>query len=321
MIYPWLQTQWQQLLNQYQQKRLPHALLIEGPAGLGKLALAENLAALVLCEQQGTAACGYCRGCVLHAATNHPDYFKLQPEEDAKNIKIEAIRELTNQLSQHSHQSGYQVAILQPAEKMNRAASNALLKTLEEPAGQVLIILVADQSSALPVTILSRCQRLLCSASQSVEAQAWLQRELSAEVQSIELLLQAADYAPLQALKLANLDYLNCRNHLLFQLTALKTGQLNVSKIVADWLKQDIALLLASLQLIVLDLIRLSLNVKQDYLANSDCPEDLLNLQRSGDLQQWIKFLNALQQLKSFSLAANNLNLQMLLENFLVKIA
>ncbi|HYF97788.1 MAG TPA: DNA polymerase III subunit delta' [Coxiellaceae bacterium] len=316
MIYPWLQTQWQHLLSQHQQQRLPHALLIEGPAGLGKLALAEDFAALVLCESNGQSACGVCRSCVLLSAGNHPDYFKLQLEEDAKNIKIEAVRELIANLEQHAHQGGYQVAILQAADKLNRAAANALLKTLEEPAGKVLIILVSDQSAALPATLLSRCQKIICRGCDSAETKLWLERNLTKPVASLDWLLQAVDYAPLKAAQLAEANYLLLRDQWLWQLVALKNQELSVLKVVADWTKQDSAILLTSLQLIGLDMLRLSLGVK--YEPHSEYSQNLMNLQARLGLAQCLYFLRSVQRTTELAKAANNLNWQMLLENLLL---
>jgi len=310
MIYPWLNSQWQLLLKQQQQKCLPHALLLEGPQGLGKLALAESLAELVLCEQSSDKACQYCRSCQLFAAANHPDYFKITPEEEGKAIKIEQIRELTAQLSQCSHGSGYQVAIIAPAHKMNRSAANALLKTLEEPSGKVLIILVSDQTSFLPATIISRCQRIPCGG-HPLEAEAWLKAKIS-NPDELALLLEASDYAPLRALDLAQLNYPALRAQLIDQLIALKKNQIDLLKVALDWSKQDIPLLLSTLQMIMLELIRLNLNHTEHNSAS------LRELQGLATNSEWLKFLEKLQQTTALCQAANNINVQMALEALLV---
>lgn len=318
MIYPWLQSQWQQLLNQHHQKRLPQALLIEGPAGMGKKALAESLAELVLCEKLSDKACGQCRACVLHACGNHPDYYSVEPEEEAKAIKIEQIRHLTAELSQHSHQGGYQVVIINPAEKMNKAAANALLKTLEEPAGKVLIILVSHQSSALPATITSRCQRIICLGLDLPESKKWLEEQLN-DKESADFLLRAASWAPLRALELSKINYVAVRDQLLAQLIGLKQNQVDLLKVSAEWSKLDMSIFLPSLQMIVMDLVRLSAHAEQNHLTNVDSLKTLLVLQSMGSVNQWLQLLESLQEATTLQAAANNINMQMLLESILVK--
>src|SRR5581483_3689892 len=90
----------------------------------------------------------------------HPDWIQVQPVDDSRQIRIEQVRDLAQELSLTSHQGGYKVGVLSPADVLNRFAANALLKTLEEPPPRTVLILVATQPSRLPATILSRCQRI-----------------------------------------------------------------------------------------------------------------------------------------------------------------
>jgi DNA polymerase-3 subunit delta' len=108
------------------------------------------------------------------ANNQHPDLARIVPIEDSKQLRIEQVRELAQELSLTSHQGGYKVGILSPAESMNRFAANALLKTLEEPPARTLLILVASQPSRLPATILSRCQKLKVRAPTRAESLEWL---------------------------------------------------------------------------------------------------------------------------------------------------
>src|SRR6185503_642307 len=105
----------------------------------------------------------------------HPDLTRIVPIEESKQLRIEQVRELGEELSLTSHQGGYKVGILSPADSMNRFAANALLKTLEEPPARTLLILVASQPSRLPATILSRCQKLKVRAPTRAESLEWLQ--------------------------------------------------------------------------------------------------------------------------------------------------
>jgi DNA polymerase-3 subunit delta' len=114
--------------------------------------------------------------CRRIANDQHPDLARVVPIEESKQLRIEQVRELAAELALTSHQGGYKVGILAPADSLNRFAANALLKTLEEPSARTLLILVATQPSRLPATILSRCQRLRVRAPARSEAIAWLQQ-------------------------------------------------------------------------------------------------------------------------------------------------
>src|SRR2546423_10129279 len=154
--------------------RLPEALLLHEAHGAGGDWLARWVARLVLCERAAGAPCGSCAGCRRVIAGQHPDLLMLQPTEDSQQIRIEQVRELAQELALTSHQGGYKVGILSPAEALNRFAANALLKTLEEPPARTLLVLVTTQPSRLPATVLSRCQRLRVRAPARAEAVAWL---------------------------------------------------------------------------------------------------------------------------------------------------
>lgn len=224
MVYSWQQTQWQQINQQISAKRLPHALFLQGNQGLGKADFALSLAHALLCKQSAAdhqavahqtadhQACGICASCKLLAANTHPDlyYLKPVPAENSKskkpvlNIRIETIRTLCRNLTQTSQYGGYRVAILEQADQLTLAAANSLLKTLEEPGRDVLIILTSARSHRLPVTIRSRCQLLrftLPSQSQSLE---WLNNNQATENRASEKqLIQALKHAfgsPLAAL-------------------------------------------------------------------------------------------------------------------------
>jgi DNA polymerase III subunit delta' len=154
--------------------RLPAALLIHEAPGAGGEWLATWVAQLVLCEKPAVAPCGACLACRRVAAHQHPDLMWVQPLEDSRQIRIEQVRELGAELALTSHAGGYKVAVITPADALNRFAANALLKTLEEPSGRTLLVLVATQPSRLPPTVLSRCQRLPVRPPARAEAVAWL---------------------------------------------------------------------------------------------------------------------------------------------------
>ena len=171
---PWTRAQREALGSAYVQGHLPHALMIHESPGSGGEWLALWCAQLVLCETHAAAPCGKCRACTRVAANQHPDLTWIAPEDNSRQLKIEQVRALGQELSLTSHGGGYKVAVLTPADLLNRFAANALLKTLEEPAPRTLLILVVTQPSRLPATILSRCQRIRVAAPLRAESLAWL---------------------------------------------------------------------------------------------------------------------------------------------------
>ena len=170
---PWLKDQMARLRAAHAAGRFPHALLIHEASGAGGEWLALWAAQLGLCREAG-APCGVCRECRRVAALAHPDLTLLGLIEESRQIRIEQVRELSADLALTSHGGGYKVAILSPADALNRFAANALLKTLEEPAPHTLLVLVVSQPSRLPATVLSRCQRLRIAAPTRNEALTWL---------------------------------------------------------------------------------------------------------------------------------------------------
>lgn len=175
--------------------RLPHAVLLVGPAGVGKTAFSEQLAALLLCESAGPdlAACGECQACRWLDAGNHPDFRRVAPEGDDEPeegatekavektkkkspgiIRIAQIRELEAFVFTGSHRNGNRVVLITEAELMPLAAANALLKILEEPPSSVYFILVSSKTKSLLPTIRSRCRVIPFGAPGAAAATAWL---------------------------------------------------------------------------------------------------------------------------------------------------
>ena len=159
MTPPWLSKEMAALGAAYEADRMPHALLIHEAPGAGGDWLASWIAKRVLQTDREL----------------HPDWINVRPSDESRQIRIEQVRELGQELALTSHQGGYKVGVVSPADLLNRFAANALLKTLEEPPQRTVLILVATQPSRLPATILSRCQRVRVSAPSRAEAVSWLE--------------------------------------------------------------------------------------------------------------------------------------------------
>ncbi|NKF23127.1 hypothetical protein [Solimonas marina] len=224
---PWQDALWLDLSALVLQKRLPHAMLMVGSAGVGKRWFARALVAFALCEQPSGYACGQCRSCVQLAAGSHPNAFVLstsgnlgmamtedsigeqslvhwQPDGDRKrrDISIEGARSLIGRFGVASHYGKARFALIDPADLLNASSANALLKTIEEPPPDTHLLLVSERPQALLPTLRSRCQRVRFPLPETAAAQAWMAAQDVRDDDALELALGA----PLRALALARED-------------------------------------------------------------------------------------------------------------------
>lgn len=172
---PWQTAVAGQLRNLLDQDRLPHALLLEGSPGTGRLGFANNFARMLLCEAPGESGpCGVCKSCTLNAGGAHSDFLEIAPEEPGKAIGIDAVRRAIRFVATTAALGDRKVLLVQPAEAMTVAAFNAFLKCLEEPAPGTFIVMVAPRGYPLPATIRSRCQRWDLPKPDHEQALTWL---------------------------------------------------------------------------------------------------------------------------------------------------
>ncbi|MFC5743440.1 DNA polymerase III subunit delta' [Dyella tabacisoli] len=239
---PWHAEHWARLQARRQRDAMPHALLLVGPAGLGKRDFLQRFVHGLLCLQpQDGEACGQCRSCLLLAAGTHPDYVSLsfglrKDGVQRSEIVVDQIRELSARLSMSSQFGGWQVVSIDPADAMNAAAANALLKTLEEPSQQTLLLLVADAPWRLPQTIRSRCQRIEFQLPSHAEALAWLQAE---GVKDAAAALDAAGGNPGLARAWGEQGALARRQEVRKDLAALAAGRGEAMEVVKRWLDNE----------------------------------------------------------------------------------
>ncbi|WP_126454920.1 DNA polymerase III subunit delta' [Sulfuriflexus mobilis] len=315
---PWQTDPWQSLQQRRRAGRMPHALLLSGPAGIGKYAFAQALARSLLCQSptEAGSACGHCKACELLAAGSHPDWMSIVPEEEGKAIKVDQVRSLAEFTALHAHYSGYKVIILQPAEHMNHAAANSLLKTLEEPSADTLLLLVSAQPQRLLATIRSRCQQLHFTAPAKGEALTWLRSQIANA--DVEHLLEMASGAPLTALKMADSGLDKVFDDSLKSIESLSSRQGDPLRVASDWQKQDGMQTLHWFSGWVTDMIRLASSPNPPHLDYGALRQRLQALAKRLELNALHRFLEQLNEARRL-LATSQVNPQLLFEELLVR--
>ena len=268
---PWHQDLWRRWQQRRVAGRLPHALLLAGPAGLGKGVFARRLARALLCDRPDAdgEACGQCRSCRLFRAGSHPDYSVVQPEEDGKIIKVDQIRALCAFLGYTAQYGGYKIALLEPADRLNVNAANSLLKTLEEPPGDGLLLLVTAQPARLPATVRSRCQKTGFDRPAAAVAVPWLAARV-ADGLAPAALLDIAGGAPLAALAQADGDRWRRRRELFECYAQALAGRMDPIRAAERWTQGDLTESLRWLIGWQTDLIRLKMSADPPRLTNPD---------------------------------------------------
>lgn len=284
-VSPQYNSSWALLVSYKKHFRIPSAILFSGLPSIGKNIFAKQFAKYILCEQVLDLPCESCRSCLFFDAGSHPDYTLLESDEGSRQIKIEQIRDLTHTLGQTSGFNAYQVALISKAEDMNKAAANALLKTLEEPQGRVVILLISDQPSLILPTVRSRCQHI-----------------------KLEVPLNALDGIQLQKLAL--------RDSLLVSLKEINADHLNPSKL-AETCLADIEEVIELLITVVMDIIKIKFYV-QAYINHQDKVTELSQLGRGFAIQHLFQLLTILFEARELLLSRSNVNLQLLMEKIFI---
>lgn len=331
-LLPWHRQPLTELLAR--RDKLPHALLIHGHQGIGKVEFAKALAQSLLCEapeaKEGVIACGKCSACGWFRDGNHPDYRELLPEnlveEDgsseaetladtdskdkkkSKEIKIDQVRGLADFMTLSTHRDGFRVLVVHPAETMNMAAANALLKTLEEPASRTVILLVTDQMARLMPTIRSRCQRVLLPAPEAKDALAWLTAN---GVVNPQAALAMAGGAPLDALGFAASDYQGERRTFV---AALADPAADYMATAQSFEKSDLNHVITWLQTWVSDVVLTKL--AGEVRHHVDDKKALAAIARQVQLPKLFRYETELRQARR--VISHPLNARLLLEQLLI---
>lgn len=271
-LLPWHVEVWKKTTARF--PNLGHAFLLHGKQGSGKQQFALQFSKWLLCQdKQSQGGCGHCSSCAWVQAGTHPQMKIIQPEWDEKKqsygaIKIDQIRQLNEFVQQTV--AGWRIIVIYPAEQLNIAASNALLKTLEEPGERVLLLMVSDAMLKLSATIRSRVQQIALDRMQSTEAMAYLETlSTSYSVQERQIALALAAEMPLKAQTILQSPWFAQREQFLHAWLALVQYKNQPMKFSVGWLKQlDFKSVMLMLRYILQDLVafKLQQTVKQSDL-------------------------------------------------------
>ena len=313
-LFSWTIGAAQRLMRDTQ--RLPHALLLAGPRGLGKAALATRLTQVLTCvrPQDGTVACGTCQGCLLFGAGNHPDIRWIEPPEDKKVIAIDQIRALGEFLQLRPHTARYKIVVISPADAMNIQAANSLLKLLEEPPADSLLLLVSSDPARLPATVRSRCQRVEFMIPARAEALSWLRAVEGFPADQAELLLDLAGGAPLRALTLQQEGFLAVQSELRADVEAIAAGKADPVACAARWKSRGAQRCLEWLETAVMGLVRA--RMAPGTLATSAAAQ-LQVAEKGLDLKKLFRFLDTVSGRRQ--ILAGTVDELLLLEDVLIR--
>lgn len=316
-------------------KRMAHAYLISGPAGVGKALVALRLAQVLNCESGGISPCLECRTCKRIERGNHPDVriagmatqtHGMKPEEAARqrDLKIDTVRDWQRDINLRPYEGQQRIFILHDAERLNESASNAILKTLEEPPPYATLILVANTSGDLLPTIVSRCQPLKLRLVPRVQITSALSEQLNVAAEDAELLAAWSNGRIGWALRmLNNPDELETRQTKLDELLSLATQPRSTT---FGWAEGYAKAYRGGEQLAVFEMLELWQSWWRDILLMSTgCTTQIVHVDRRPELSQAVsqyhlvdihafiaRLTSAAQQLRE------NVNPQLALENVLL---
>lgn len=317
-MFPWQINNWKNLTTSHQNNRLAHGLLFHGASGIGKNDFAIEFARWLICEQPlADKACGECKACQLIKAESNPDFLTLRPEEEGKAIKVDQVRGLIEKIALTSHGQNKRVIIISPADALNANASNSLLKTLEEPPANTILILISDKPSKLVATIRSRTQMIRFDLPTAEQSMQWLS---SHNVENAELVLKLSAGAPLAAKAMSDDNALQIRDQLFKNWQELASGNADALESAAMWIKDGFKIVnnlpLKWVSSWLMDIIRALQGGHIESMSNEDYAKTLQNLAGQVDLKSVYTLLDRLND--TIRLTDTSANQLMLVEGLLL---
>ena len=298
--------------------RLHHAYFFAGPEGVGKRTTAIALAKAVHCLQLDDDFCGQCVNCARIADGNHPDVRFVEPLAGKKEISIQQIRELERELNYRSFSGGRKIAVIDPATSMNLASQNALLKTLEEPPQDSLILLIAANAGALLPTVRSRCLRLPFAPLTRREVAGFLQAKLAMNTGDAEFLAALSMGSIGAAVNLDKDELIEKRRNWVDVLSSLKAGDHHAAMLAAEALsanRDDALKFLKWSESWYRDVLVHAVTDNAGALVNLDLLEQIRQQSVSNGAET---ALNAISRVADATAGIQrNLNRRMVLEKFL----
>lgn len=313
----WNQSRFQRVQDQFQQGSLPHAILLMGPEGIGRETFAESLAKWLLCLNRQQEACGECKSCFLFEAGHHPDYHLLDVEQDKTQISVGQVRELIVSMQESSHQGGWKVANIANVQAMNASSFNALLKTLEEPQDNTLLILQTSQLQGVPPTIRSRAQLLSLSVDDQKQVREWLTERQGHMTQALEAALNLFPQAPYKAEDFGvNGDTLKYAEFIV-QMTDLVEGKQSPVQMAQFW-HEELADVAFWMQLMVRDVLFIQQAGEQADLLFAQQKQQLVMLAKAINGQGWMMLLEKINELQRLIKQKSPVNLMASWQSLLI---
>ncbi|MFK8011013.1 MAG: DNA polymerase III subunit delta' [Marinicellaceae bacterium] len=236
--YPWLKEHLERWLKLKLSNQLPHAVLLSGNNGLAKRQLAQEMAHIAVCEKlSNKGVCHHCKGCLLFKSGNHTDIKTITAEKEV--IKIDQIRKLSKDVVLSSSRNQHRIMVIENAEKMNKSSANALLKTLEEPPENVVIILTSSEIGQLLPTIKSRCFKITIHSLDHGQISRYLNDCGLDNKKDIERAILLSNNAPLMAVNILKNNTLEHVKDMLLDLNYLTKKQKTVVEVTQKWIKNE----------------------------------------------------------------------------------
>jgi len=306
-LFPWQQDVWQHVVVRVEQQRLPHAILLTGVAGLGKMQFAAKMAESLLCLNTVNQfhACGICHSCQLMQAGNHPDHLTIRSEEAGKSIKIDQIRALKEKQSLTPSVSAWKTVVIESADSMTHSAANSLLKLLEEPQNNSILILTTNAVHRLPITIRSRCQQIHMSAPEYAVSLKWLDSQgISSDIEQLQKLSSLTHDAPFSMVKALESNEWQSYQQIQYDFEELLLQRANPVQLASQWQQLDPLKIMHQLLSII------KTRLKNHYSGYAEL----------SDTQQYWQIVDCIVNTIKLISSQNNYNKTLLIEDFMVSV-